>query len=165
MWTVAAVAAVLLLLGVAVAATAGGLLAGLIPATGGLPSAVAGGYVHCGDVFCPATPMCWDGLNAFGGRAQPPTAQSCDDVHRWETIAVTTLPADAVDIRQDELLATRPDIAAFCSTERQQQRALDPELTEALDPEPWPVNVDGQWLLYCLGGGPEHAGVLFRTGA
>jgi hypothetical protein len=93
------------------------------------------------------------------------TVRACDDIHRWETLAVTLLPADAVEIRQDELLDTRPDIAAFCSAARQQGRSVDPDVTEALDPEPWPVNIGGTWVLYCLGGGPEHSGTLFRAGA
>jgi eukaryotic-like serine/threonine-protein kinase len=146
----------------------GGVIPGAGPATGpgtALPAAIADAFVPCGPWYCPRAPQCWGGLNSIGGRAQPMTARECGDVHRWETIAVALLPADAVDIRQDELLESRADIAAFCSAERQQGRSVDPDATDALDPEPWPANVGGTWVLYCLGGGPEHTGTLFRAGA
>jgi serine/threonine-protein kinase len=166
-----AVLAGLAVLTVAVWAAALGVLStpftgGTTPGAGaadGLPGAIAPKYAACGPVYCPKTPMCWGGLTSIGGRAQPPSERGCDEVHRWETFAVALMPADATDLRQDELISTRDDIAALCSTSRQADRSLDPGSTEDLEPEAWPVRIDGTWVLYCLGGGPERTGTLFRT--
>ena len=129
---------------------------------------VPSGFVRCGTVVCPAVPMCWGGLNVIGGRSQPPTAVDCAEPHPWETYAAASLPADALNVRQDELLASRPDIAAVCSADRMGQRSRNPASTAGFAREPWPVQLDGGvWIFHCLAGPGvgEVTGGHFRTGA
>ncbi len=132
------------------------------------PSTVPAGFVRCGTVFCPAAPMCWGGLNLIGGRSEPPTAVDCAEPHPWETYAAADLPVAALNIRQDELLASRPDVAAVCSTDRMGERSQNPASTAAFTREPWPVQVDGGvWIFHCLAGPGvgEVTGARFRSGA
>jgi hypothetical protein len=160
----AATATLLVLVVAAVWATAKGALerrneAGL--------TVVPDGFVPCEQVLCPAAPMCWGGLNLVGGRSQPLTAVDCTQPHPWETYAAAALPAQALDIRQDELLASRPDVAAVCSTERMIDRSRDPAAVAGFRRDPWPVQLDsGEWIFHCLAGpeAGEVTGSRFRPG-
>ena len=158
-----AAAVVLVLVVAAVWATARGALERR-DAVSGQQTFVPDGFVRCDEVLCPAAPMCWSGLNAVGGRSLPPTAVDCAGSHPWETFAAAGLPADAVNIRQDELLASRSDVAAICSTGRMRERSRDPVATNDFRREPWPVQLsDGAWIFHCLAG-PE-AGEVPEAGS
>jgi serine/threonine-protein kinase len=163
----AAGAALAVLVGAAVWATVRGALE-REGAAGTTNGAVVSGFVRCGPVLCPAKPMCWSGLNAIGGRSQPPTPVECTVSHPWETYAAATMPADALEIRQDELLARRPDVEGACSVDRMRDRSHDGAATAGFAREPWPVEIDaGVWIFHCLAGPGvgEVTGSHFRSGA
>jgi eukaryotic-like serine/threonine-protein kinase len=132
----------------------------------GLPGAAPGAFVTCGTVFCPAAPMCWHGLVVISGRGQPLSKADCARDHYWETYVAAPLPESAIDVRQDELMDDNPEVAAICSADRLAERSKDPAATTDWSREPWPLEVNGVWLLYCLAGGNdgETTGSAFRPG-
>ena len=123
------------------------------PASG--PSAEAliqqAGFAACGDVFCPTTPLCWGGVVAIGGEARPPKPADCTGEHSWEVFAAIPLPADAVDVRQDELMA-RNDIGAACSEPVMAAHTGEGHDTTSWVRDAWPVRVDDTdvWILHCI---------------
>jgi len=111
---------------------------------------VPAGFAVCGTAFCPKSPLCWDGLVAIGGVAQPPRPADCTGRHVWETFAVEYLPADAVSARQDELM-DRPDIANLCSAAALAARSRDPAQTDGWDRDVWPIQLNADTvLLHCI---------------
>ena len=120
-----------------------------------MPGAAPGTFVTCGTVFCPAAPMCWHGLVIILGRGEPLSKADCARDHFWETYAAAPLPSGAVDVRQDELMDTVPAVAEICSADRLAERSKDPSATTDWSREPWPIEVNGVWLLYCLAGGND----------
>lgn len=80
----------------------------------------------------------------------PPRRVDCTADHAWETFAATYLPADAVDVPQDELMA-RADVGAACSGSVMAARS-DGRTTTAWVREAWPIQLTGTevWLVHCL---------------
>jgi serine/threonine-protein kinase len=119
------------------------------------PDSALAGFVACDELFCPPEPVCWGGLFAIGGVAQPIRSIDCGDPHVWETFAVALLPEDAVDTHQDELM-DHPDIADACSETVMAARSGDPSATDGWDRDAWPIQAeDGTWLLHCLATPPD----------
>ncbi|RGC69367.1 Serine/threonine-protein kinase PknA [Micromonospora sp. MW-13] len=108
------------------------------------------GFTSCGAAFCPTRPLCWRGLTSISGNAMPPRRVDCTTDHAWETFSATYLPADAVDIPQDELLA-RADIGAACSASVMAARTAGRPTTGWVR-EAWPIQLTGTdvWLVHCL---------------
>ncbi|WP_405095996.1 serine/threonine-protein kinase [Micromonospora sp. NBC_01412] len=108
------------------------------------------GFTPCGAAFCPTRPLCWRGLTSVSGNAMPPRRVDCTADHAWETFAATYLPADAVDVPQDELMA-RADVGAACSGSVMAARS-DGRTTTAWVREAWPIQLTGTevWLVHCL---------------
>jgi eukaryotic-like serine/threonine-protein kinase len=133
--------------------------------SGAAPGAGAG-FVPCDAGFCPAAPLCWGGLNSISGKAMPPGRADCADTHDWETFAAIRLPADATEVRQDELMA-RADIAAACSESVLARRSQDPDATAGWVRDAWPIQIPGTGdrLLHCLARPADgaSAGPAFRT--
>jgi serine/threonine-protein kinase len=126
--------------------------------------AVPAGLGTCAGGYCPSAPACWGGLNTSGGVAQPLRAIDCAQPHRWETFVIGYLPADALSVRQDALLE-RTDIASLCSEATMSAHSRDPARTTGWFREPWPVQVEGTWLLYCLGADTvdDTTGTVFQA--
>jgi serine/threonine-protein kinase len=144
----------------------GGDPADAAPAGSKHPAADAApaGFVKCGPAYCPATPICWGGLTAISGRAQPPGRIDCDQPHSYQTFAAVPLPDGALDIRTDALMA-EPAIAAACSASVLESRSVDGAETRTYETQPWPVQLpDQRWLLHCLASAPgfQSTGSAFR---
>ncbi|MEH1013983.1 serine/threonine-protein kinase [Micromonospora sp. CPCC 206060] len=109
------------------------------------------GLVACDAALCPTEPLCWGGLTSISGTAMPPRRADCTGEHSWQTFSATYLPADAVDVPQDELLA-RADIGAACSAPVMAARSADPTATTGWIREPWPVKLPGTetWIVHCM---------------
>jgi serine/threonine-protein kinase len=125
------------------------------------------GSVACGDAYCPPSQQCWGGLTIPGGVGRKPRQIDCAEPHYWETFVIGDLPADAVFLRQDELMG-RADIASTCSEPAMAGRSRDRAHTKDWRREPWPVQLDQQpWVLYCLAGSPdgESSGAVFQPAA
>jgi len=160
----------LVLFAIGVLATAYGArrnIAALI-GRGSPPAGVAANFTRCGDAACPTKQMCWAGAVVILGRVDPLRPLDCAQTHVFETFAEGPLAADAVDIRQDELLDKRPEIAAVCSQARMVARSRDPAQMAGWVIEPWPVKVgDATWIFQCISRPEtgETTGSHFRTGA
>jgi serine/threonine-protein kinase len=102
----------------------------------------------------------------ISGRGQPLSKADCGRPHYWETYAAAPLPSSAVDVRQDELMDSNPEVAAICSADRLAERSKDPSATTDWSREPWPLEANGVWLLYCLAGGNdgETTGSVVKPG-
>ncbi|WP_203728892.1 serine/threonine-protein kinase [Paractinoplanes durhamensis] len=110
-------------------------------------AAVPAGFTACDKVYCPAAPLCWGGMTAINGHAQPPGRIDCAEPHSYQTYAAIALPAGALDIRTSLLMA-QPDIAAACSPELLASRT---NAAAGFTPDAWPVQQSDQtWLLHCL---------------
>ncbi|MBO4206208.1 serine/threonine-protein kinase [Micromonospora echinofusca] len=133
----------------------GGQPAGADPTPAGSPVPAAqlrkAGLATCGAALCPAEPLCWGGLTSISGTAQPPRRTTCAGEHSWQTFSATWLPADAVDVPQDELLA-RADIGTACSASVMATRSANSAATVGWIREPWPVKLPGTetWIVYCM---------------
>ena len=144
------------------------------PATGAsqpgtTPSAAAvqqAGLAACGKALCPTEPMCWDGLLAEIGKAKPPVPLDCARTHAWEVFSAVYLPADAVGVRQDELLQLA-DVKAACSASVMASRSSDRSRTKGWWRDAWPVQVPGTdvSILYCIARpeSGERSGTAFKT--
>ena len=115
------------------------------------PAIQQAGLAACGEAFCPIKPLCWSGLNVSAGHAQPPGKRDCAEGHIWETFSAIYLPADAIDVRQEELI-NRADIGAACSASVMAARSRDPKKTKSWARDPWPVQVTGSntWIVLCM---------------
>ncbi|MBU2667941.1 serine/threonine protein kinase [Actinoplanes bogorensis] len=112
----------------------------------------AGGLLReCGTGFCPLQPLCWGGMTAVNGRAQPPSRVDCAEAHNWETFVALEVPADAVDVRQDSLIG-REQIANACSAAVMGSRSKDPDTTRGWERDAWPMTLPGGDvpLLHCI---------------
>ncbi|BCL12462.1 serine/threonine-protein kinase [Micromonospora sagamiensis] len=129
----------------------GGSRAGAGPTPDTTPSAAPAGFVACGATLCPTSPLCWDGLVAISGNAMRPRKADCAGEHSWETFAATRLPADAVDVPQDDLMA-HPVVTAACSASVMASRSADRSATAGWVRDAWPVQISGTdvWLVHCL---------------
>jgi Serine/threonine protein kinase len=138
------------------------------PGRAGGSGEVPAGFVACGQMFCPAEPMCWRGLTVRSDNPMPPGVARCAEPHYWETFAAVPLPADATTDRELSTLIQREDIAALCSADRMAERSRDPSRTEGWRIEAWPIPADPYTVLvHCLAGSPEgeSPGAVFRAGA
>jgi serine/threonine-protein kinase len=127
-----------------------------------------GGFVSCDGGFCPSEPMCWGGLTIPAGVGREPTDIDCSKPHFWETFAADYLADDAVYLRQDELMAERPEVARACGKKALADRSRRRSKTKGWDREPWPVQIDDDtWIVHCMAGPPpgERTGSAFRAGA
>ncbi|GIM94334.1 serine/threonine-protein kinase [Paractinoplanes toevensis] len=122
-----------------------------------VPAAKAGvpaGFASCGTGYCPVEPMCWGGLTAISGRAQPPGRINCDEPHRYQTYAAIPLPEGALEIRTDSLMA-QPAVTKACTPALLRSRGSTPGKADAFTPDAWPIQLpDGSWLLHCLARSP-----------
>ncbi|MEV6343165.1 serine/threonine-protein kinase [Actinoplanes sp. NPDC051851] len=132
------------------------------------PSAVEAlpdGFVACGDVLCPAEPLCFYGMTSISGVAMPPRSITCDGEHVWETFLAVELPGEPPVISSDHPLMETPDIGATCSAEAMAGRSVDPATTKGWRRDAWPIQVGSVWLLHCIAT-PESGsaeGGAFRT--
>ena len=109
----------------------------------------------------PAGPLCWAGLNIFGGVLQPLHRAGCDEPHYWETFAVAPLPADATGIRADTLMEL-PDVAAICSTAAMTRAAREAAMVAQWERDGVPFTTTaGSTVLLCIAGQGETTGSVF----
>ena len=128
---------------------------------------VPDGFVICGDVLCPAEPMCWAGLVQQGDIALPPRAADCTEPHYWETFAAIPLPAGAETDHDLSHLMDRDDVADVCSARAVADSSRYPEQTSEWNRDAWPIPADAYTVLvHCIGGSPEgeSTGAAFHSG-
>ncbi|GIE86143.1 serine/threonine-protein kinase [Actinoplanes regularis] len=128
----------------------GASAAGNKPKATATAGGVPGGFVACGDVFCPETPMCWNGFVQVGTQAMPPVSRFCPGAHVWETFVAITLPAGPPVLDSAAPLMKQPDVAKTCSAEAMAQHSKDPAATKGWRRDVWPVDSGHGWLLHCV---------------
>jgi hypothetical protein len=128
-------------------------------------AAVPAGFVACDTMLCPVRPLCWGGVVANAGRANPPPRDlDCEESHTWETFAATGLPSDVTAGREAELLL-RPDIAAACSKDLLVARTRERGATEGWEINAWPIEMAGSRLVHCIATaeGDDTSGSVFSS--
>ncbi len=148
--------------------TSGGQTSGGQGGGGGQPGPAPAGFSSCGDLFCPAEPMCWRGLTSTGFTAEPPAPANCTAPHRLETFAATPLTLEVTPRLDMTTLIEREEFAAICSAATMAERSLDPADTQGWIREAWPIpQEDDIILVHCLARpseGGEYRGTFFRSG-
>jgi serine/threonine-protein kinase len=125
------------------------------------------GFAACGPALCATAPLCWSGIVSISGNAMPPRRLPCTGEHVWETFAAIRLPADAVDVPDDELIE-RPDIGGTCANSVMASRSRDPKATTGWQRRALPIQVSGTdvQILHCIAstGKGTTTGSAFSTG-
>ncbi|MFI5897703.1 serine/threonine-protein kinase [Actinoplanes sp. NPDC051513] len=119
-------------------------------------AAIPAGFTACGQGFCPSEPMCWGGLTAIGGNAEPPERVPCTEDHYWETFAAIAFPPGAAEVRADELIDNAV-VAKACTAKLMASRSRAPKVTSAWRRSAWPIQASGSTvtLLHCLAGSTD----------
>ena len=109
----------------------------------------------------PAGPLCWAGLNIFGGIVQPLHRADCGQPHYWETFAVAPLPTDAVGIHDDTLMSLG-SVAAICSPQQMTRAARQAATVADWDRDAVPYGTTaGTTVLMCIADKAETTGSVF----
>jgi serine/threonine-protein kinase len=122
------------------------------------------GLVACGELWCPAEPMCWGGLNSTNGATPNPRRKACTEPHYWETFAVLPRPVPVATDQEDQLMAN-PAAGPVCSATLMLSRGTARAVTGAWVRDARLVQLDGTGprLVHCLansGAGETTTGVF-----